>query len=37
MYWEGALTIAIAILFIIIIKEKPEKPPSKLAEHAQSD
>lgn len=37
MYGEGVLTIAIAVLFIIVMKEKPALPPSKLAEHAESE
>ena len=32
MISEGSLTILIAILFIIIMREKPAKPPSKIAE-----
>lgn len=32
MYSEGAATILIAIVFILVMKEKPAKPPSRIAE-----
>lgn len=32
MIYEGAGTILIAILFILVMREKPAKPPSRMAE-----
>lgn len=34
MYAEGFFTIFIAVIFIVVMKEKPDKPPSKVAESA---
>jgi len=37
MIYEGTATIVIALLYICIIREKPEKPPSKAAELGEQE